>query len=207
LLAATTVMLLLPRPKRLLLGYLLGAYTTSISLGLVIVYWLNGSGAVSTTKRTADPALDITLGLLALLVAFVVGTGRVDARRERKRTDAPKKAPRWQRTLAKGSARDTFAVGVLLTFPGASYLAALAQIHKQDLGAAGTVLTVLAVNVIMLMLLELPLIGYALAPERTPAAVERFKAWLGRNGRRSAVIGASVLGVALIARGVINLVT
>ena len=206
MLAATTVMLLLPRPKRLLLGYLLGAYTTSITLGLVIVHWLNGSGTVSTTKHTLDPALDITLGLLALLVAFVVGTGRVDARRERKRADTPKKAPRWQRTLAKGSARDTFVVGVLLTFPGASYLAALAQIHKQGLGAAGTVLTVLAVNVIMLMLLELPLIGYALAPERTPAAVERFKAWLGRNGRRSAVIGASVLGVALIARGVIGLV-
>jgi hypothetical protein len=168
LLAATTVMLLLPRPKRLLLGYLLGAYTTSITLGLVIVHWLNGSGTVSTTKHTLDPALDITLGLLALLVAFVVGTGRVDARRERKRADTPKKAPRWQRTLAKGSARDTFVVGVLLTFPGASYLAALAQIHKQGLGAAGTVLTVLAVNVIMLMLLELPLIGYARRSGRQP---------------------------------------
>jgi hypothetical protein len=31
LLAPTTVMLLLPNPKRLLLGYLLGAYTTSHS--------------------------------------------------------------------------------------------------------------------------------------------------------------------------------
>ena len=34
LLAATTVMLLLARPRRLLLGYLLGAYTTSITVGL-----------------------------------------------------------------------------------------------------------------------------------------------------------------------------
>lgn len=33
LLAATTAMLLLPNPKKLMLGYLLGAYTTSITLG------------------------------------------------------------------------------------------------------------------------------------------------------------------------------
>jgi hypothetical protein len=32
LLAAVTVMLLLPNPKRLMFGYLLGAYTTSITL-------------------------------------------------------------------------------------------------------------------------------------------------------------------------------
>ena len=33
LLAAVTVMLMLPNPKRLMLGYLLGAYTTSVTLG------------------------------------------------------------------------------------------------------------------------------------------------------------------------------
>ncbi len=205
LLAATTVMLVLPRPKRLLLGYLCGAYTTSITVGLAIEYWLNGSGAVSTTKHTVSPVIDITLGVLALLVAFVIGTGRLAARRERKGDAKPKKTPRWQRTLGKGSARDTFVVGLLLSFPGASYLAALDQIHKQNLSSAAVVLTVIAVTVIMLVLLELPLIGYAIAPEWTPAAVERFKAWLGRNGGRAAVVGATVIGAALIIRGTINL--
>ncbi len=205
LLAATTVMLLLPRPKRLLLGYLLGAYTTSVTVGLAIEYWLHGSGTISTTKVTVSPVIDITLGLLVLLVAFVIGTGRLADRRARKQTDKPKKTPRWQRTLSKGSARDTFVVGLLLSFPGASYLAALEQIHKQNLDRAAVVLTVVAVTVIMLMLLELPLIGYALAPEWTPVAVERFKAWLGRNGGRAAVIGATAIGVALIARGTIEL--
>ncbi len=33
LLAVVTVMLVLPNPKRLMLGYLLGAYTTSVTLG------------------------------------------------------------------------------------------------------------------------------------------------------------------------------
>ena len=51
-------------------------------------------------------------------------------------------------------------VGLLLSFPGASYLASLTEIHKQALGAVETVLTVIAVNVIMLALLELPLLAF-----------------------------------------------
>jgi hypothetical protein len=49
LMAATTLMLLLPHPERLMLGYLLGALTISIPLGVIIVEALHGSAAVSTT--------------------------------------------------------------------------------------------------------------------------------------------------------------
>jgi len=55
LLAATTVLLLLPNPKRLMVGYLAGAYTTGIIVGLAIVEWLHNSGAVSETKHTVAP--------------------------------------------------------------------------------------------------------------------------------------------------------
>jgi Sap, sulfolipid-1-addressing protein len=207
LLAATTIMLLLDRPKRLLLGYWLGAMTTGITLGIVIIEWLKGSNVVQSSKHSVDPALNIALGVLLVLIAVVVATGRPQERmrsRERKAEKGPKKQPRWQRTLSQGSPRATFVVGILLSFPGASYIAALTEISRQKLGTAEMVLTVLAVNLIMLILLELPLIGYALAPDRTPAAVEGFKDWASRNGRRIVVVGASVVGAALIARGVIN---
>ena len=51
LLAAVTVMMLLPGTKRLMFGYLLGAYFTSITLGLLIVFSLNDSSSTSTAKR------------------------------------------------------------------------------------------------------------------------------------------------------------
>ena len=202
LLTATTVMLLLPSPKRLLLGYWLGAMTTGVTVGLAIVHWLNGSGTVNTTKHTVDPVVDLVLGGLALLVALVVGTGRVGGRKEAK---GPKKVPRWQQTLGRGSARATFAVGILLSFPGASYLASLTEMHRQQLGGAELALTILAVNLVMLVLLELPLIGYAVAPAWTPVKVDQFKSWFARNGRKALAIGAAVIGVALIVRGVVNL--
>jgi Na+-transporting methylmalonyl-CoA/oxaloacetate decarboxylase gamma subunit len=208
LLTATTVMLLLPRPKRLLLGYLIGAYTTSIAVGLAIVFWLSDSGSLSTTKHTVSPGIDIVLGALALLIAFVVGTGRMARRKERRRSehaDQPKKTPRWQQTLSKGSARDTFVVGILLSFPGASYLACLTTIAKLNLSNSAIVLTVVAVAVVMLLLLEVPLLAYTFAPAWTPAAVERFRAWLATNGARAGVIAATVIGVALVVKGVAGL--
>ena len=136
LLAALTVMLLLPSPKRLMIGYLLGAYTTSITLGLVIVFTLPNSGATSTAKHTISPVEDLVVGLLVLLIAFVLGTGRdqplQQRRREKKdaKLQAKKEAGRPTdslplRLLGKGDPRITFVVGMLLSFPGVSYLAAL----------------------------------------------------------------------------------
>src|SRR5512143_1419252 len=85
LLGATTVMLLLERPARLMLGYLLGALMTSITLGLVIVFSLSGSSATNTTQNTLSPAVDIALGAIALTAAFVLHTGRHERLRERRR--------------------------------------------------------------------------------------------------------------------------
>ena len=212
LLAAVTVMMLLPNTKRLMLGYLLGAYVTSISLGLLIVFSLNGSSSVETAKSSLSPGEDIVVGLIALLVAFVLGTGRdlplKERRRqrkeERKGADEPKES--WpERMLGRGSARITFAVGVVLTLPGVSYLTALDRMAKLDATALETTLLVLAFCVIQQLLLEVPLLGYAVAPERTQDAVTRFRAWLARSGRHVATIGAAVVGALLLLRGVIEL--
>src|SRR4051794_15413307 len=74
---ATTVMLLLDRPVRLMTGYLLGAYTASITIGLVVVFALGGDASTTTTTRdTVSPAVTLTFGALALLAAFMLHTGR-----------------------------------------------------------------------------------------------------------------------------------
>ena len=150
LVAATTVMLLLDKPARLMGGYLLGAYLTSITLGLVIVFSLSNSTATNTTENTISPAVDIGLGAIALAIAFVLYTGRAERLRQRRRerkADKPDKGPpRWQRELSKGSAKTTFVIGALLTLPGASYLAGLHQIHKLKYSTTATVLLVVGFN-------------------------------------------------------------
>ncbi len=212
LLAAVTVMMLLPNPKRLMLGYLLGAYLTSITAGLLIVFSLQGSASESTA-HTMGPIEDIVVGLVALLVAYVLGSGR-DARlqeRRRRRKEAKEAAEKKEsfpeRMLGRGSARITFVVGVLLTFPGVSYLTALDRMAKLDATSVELVLLVVVFCVIQQLLLEVPLLGYTFAPDWTKDAVARFRAWLGRNGRRAGVRLAAVIGVLLVLRGVIALLT
>ena len=107
--------------------------------------------------------------------------------------------------LGRGSARVTFALGVVLTFPGVSYLAALNHIAKLDPGTVPTVLLVVGFCLMQQLLLEAPLLGYAIAPDWTQDAVTRFRAWLGRSGRRAAVIGAAGIGALLLIRGLITL--
>jgi hypothetical protein len=203
-------MLLLDRPARLMGGYLLGAWLTSITLGLVIVFSFPGSSTTNTTQNTLSPAADIALGLLALAVALVLNSGRRERMRERRRARKAAKPdkgpPRWQRELSKGSARITFVVGALLTLPGASYLAGLDQIHKLHYSTTATVLLVIGFNLVMMWLLEVPLACYLFAPDWTPNAIERAKAWVSRHAHVFAVRGFAAVGVLLIIKGVIGLI-
>jgi hypothetical protein len=216
LLAAVTVMLLLPSPKRLMFGYLLGAYTASITVGLVIVFTLHNSSAERTAKHTISPAEDILLGLIAVLIAFVLATGRdkpfEEHRRERKDAKAKAKAETGKptqslplRMLGKGDPRISFVVGVILSFPGVSYLVGLDRIHKLNPGTVATVLLVVGFCLIQQIFLELPLLSYVLAPDSTAGRVTRFRAWMARRGRTAAAIGSAVLGVVLILKGLTTL--
>jgi Sap, sulfolipid-1-addressing protein len=207
LVAASTVMMLLPNPRRLMLGYLLGALMTSITLGLVIISSFESSEAVSTTENTVSPAATMALGGIFLVAALVLRTGRhraVAARRRARRQD--KGPPRWQRALGQGSARTTFVVGALLTLPGASYLAGLSRIDKLNYSTPETVLLVVAFNLIMLALLEVPLLCFTIAPDWTPRAVDRAKAWIGRHAHRFAITMLTVLGALLVIKGAIELI-
>ncbi len=209
LVAATTVMLLLDKPAKLMLGYLLGAYLTSITLGLVIVFSASNSSTTSTTKNTLSPGVDIALGAIALILAWAVWSGRQERLRERRRARKAAKPdkgpPRWQRELSKGSPRTTFLVGMLLTLPGASYLAGLDQIHKLDYSTTVTVLIVVGFNLVMLWLLEVPLVSFVIAPDWTPRAIERAKVWVSRHSRTFVLRGLTLFGALMIIKGIIGL--
>ena len=210
LLGATTVMLLLPKPEKMMLGYLAGAMMTSVTLGLVIVFSLSDSDTVSTTKKALSPAVDIAIGGLALAIAWVLRSGRYDRyrehRRERKAAKPRDQPPRWQRELSKGSARATFVVGALLTLPGASYLAALTIIHRHGYSTPATVVTVIVFNLVMLWMLEVPVLAYAIAPAKTPRAIDRAKHWVSRHAYTFAMRGSATIGALLVVKGTVGLI-
>ena len=211
LFAAVMVMLLSTSAKRLMLGCLLGAYLVSFTLGLVIIFALPHSSAVRTTRNTLSPTLDIVLGLIAVGIAIVLSSGlgdRVKTRREqRKPAKEQKGPPRWRQALDQGSPRAAIVVGALLGFPGVSYLVALGLIHKQDWAAGAVIAAVLLFCLIMLVIVELPLLGFALAPEGTVKVVARFKAWFIKDARQIAMTASLVVGALLLVRGTIEILS
>jgi hypothetical protein len=215
LLAAVVILLAQPRPRRLLTAYLAGGLTISISLGLVIVFALKGSNAVSGDSSVLSWGADLAVGGLALLAAVALALRadqRVSERRSRRKLAAGK-APKQQsgsnepwseRILARGSVPIVFAAALAINVPGAAYLVGLKDIAAGGHSPPTEVILILLFNVIMFALAEIPLAGLVARPERTTELVGRANTWLSRHGRDIAVALSAVLGVYLIVRGLVR---
>ncbi len=207
ILAVVIVVLHRPQPRRLLAAYLVGGMLTSIAVGIAIVSSLNGLNLVSGSSPAADPIVNLTIGFLALLVAYVLATDRdagLSARRREKRAREPQRDPWSERVLSHGSAPIAFAVGVALNLPGAFYLVALKDIAQGQSGTGAQVAAVVIFNLIMFVLAEVPLLGYSFAPDTTQLKVEALNAWMGRHARQIVIVVATTIGLYLVARGLIG---
>lgn len=202
--AVVLVVLRTPHPRRLLTAYLVGGMLASIAIGAVIVTSLNELDLVSGESPAADPIVNFTVGALALLVAIVLATNRdapLEERRQRRRAGRPARDPWSARMLGRGTAPIAFAVGVALNLPGAFYLVALKDIAQGQQGTGAQLFAIVLFNLIMFSLVEIPLLGYSLAPERTQADVEALNAWLSRHARQIVTATAALVGLYLIGRG------
>lgn len=207
LIAATTVMLLLPRAQQLMLGFWLGAMITSVACGLVIVFSLHNSSAVETARHHVSPGVDLAAAALLVLGAVALNRGEDRRVRERRRAHHPraeKKTPRWRRTLQEGNPRHTFVVGILLSFPGVWYLAALDRLSKLDYSTVSEILVVVGFCLVQLILIEAPMLAFGLWPTKTPMAIDAAKSWAGRHGRQYGVWGLEFIAGLLVVRGVIG---
>lgn len=204
LLAATTVMLLLPHPQKSMLGYWLGAMAVSIAAGLLLIYVLDGTGAANTAKRTLTPAEDFALAAGALIAAALLASGAVRRARTRRamRRTQPKTPPKWAQRMRSGTFKTTLFLGVALSLPGATYLLLLDRLSKLHYSVGVTILVLIGSNLIQLVVLELPMLAFGIWPEQTPKAIDRTKAWIRMHGRDYGAAALAVIGVALAVRGI-----
>jgi Sap, sulfolipid-1-addressing protein len=211
LVAITSLLLLRDSPAEMMVGFLAGALTISVSLGIAIVLAFDDAHPTArTTQHAINPAVDVALGALLLLVAVMLHSDaygrRADRRHELRQAKHAHKGPsRWERALNRGTARTAFVLGMLFTLPGASYIAGLAEIHRLHTSTVGVVLLVLGFNLVMLWIIELPLVGFLVAPTATPIALDRAKAWVSVHARQLAVNGSATIGTLLVIKGVIGL--
>ena len=210
LLAGVILILAQPRPLRMLFGFLFGGLTISIIAGIGIIRALESSGAVSTSSRSTKPIVSIAAGVVSLLVAWGIATGRVNralAKHKRRKPDphVPARPSLASRTLARGRSRWRSPPDSSSTCPGVWYLEALTEIAKADPSTVSALLQMLLFNVIMFALVELPIVAYVVEPEGAAALVNRASEWGHTHSRKIAVVVATVVGGWLIVKGIINL--
>ncbi len=210
LLAGVILILAQPRPLWMLLGFLVGGLTISMIAGIGIVRAIESSGAVDKSNHTTKPVVSIVLGSLSLLVAGGIATGAISRGLRRHRPAKPtagsaRKPSMSDRALSRGSITMAFVAGLVLNLPGVWYLDALTEIAKAMPSTGSALLQLLVFNVIMFALVELPIVAYAVNPKGAARLVERVSKWGHHHSREVAIGLATVVGMWLIVKGIIEL--
>jgi hypothetical protein len=206
LLAAGVVLLGRPQPAQQLLAFLVGCMGFSIIVGLVIVFALHGSHL--HPDRSVSAAIEIVAGALLLVIALAVLLGRnVQWRPRRPHHDAqrPERQSLSDRAVGHDSLWIAWAAGALYSAPGAEYVAGLALLVKLDEPIATDVVAIVGFNLIMFAFIELPLLGFLFAPERTRSVTERFNGWMSRHKRTLITVVAGIGGSYLLSTGLSDL--
>jgi hypothetical protein len=207
LLTAAVVLLGRPQPARQLGAYLIGGMGPSIMFGLLIVLALHGSHL--RIGRSTRGGIEAAAGALLLAVAVAEWSGRKvqwHPRRPRKpNADHSRLQTLHDRALGQDSLWIAWAAGALYSAPGAYYLAGLALLAKQNASVATNVVVILAFNLIQFALIELPLIGLVVVPDRTRPLTEKLNDWMTAHRRIVIVFLSGAIGAYLLISGISDL--
>jgi hypothetical protein len=202
LLAVVLFALTRPNPVRLLGAFYVGGLLTSVTIGLLVLFVAEGTGAVTQDSHSVSPWVDLVAGLFSLGLAFAIAQGRDESLRERRRRRKEAKAegrvdeeprdPWTSRLLARDSMGIALGLGII-------------QIAKSGYATTVEILLVLAFNVVMFALVEIPLLMFLFSPERARARVERLNAALRDHARQLAVTVAGLIGAYLTLSGLLSI--
>jgi Sap-like sulfolipid-1-addressing protein len=195
-----------PRPVPLLAWFLAGGLLTTITEGLVIVFALEGN-TLGSSRTSVGGWGNIIGGCVALLAAYVLRARTVRSRNEPPDTPAPAtKVSRTERMVAAGGLY-AFGAGIVLNvFPGIFPLIALRTISSLSYGNGAKIVLIVGLYICTFALIEVPLVGLLVAPERVEPWVRGLNSWLDRNGKRVGIDVLGVVGLFLLVRGIVQLV-
>ena len=227
--AAAVFILSRTRPMRLLVAYFIGGFGLSLIIGVVAVFVLKGAGFGQ--KSSVPPAIEIAVGVLALVAAALVGSGVAARLRDRAQAKRPKtRAPvthgppdpgtrpgieqlpgfdrlpaRAQTALKTESPWVAWVAGLAVGMPTAYYLAAIAAILKAGGSAGAQVGALVVFNLVAFGLAEIPMGSFLIAPDATRARVDQLYDWMNTHHRLVMTAVAAVVGIYLVIVGISKL--
>ena len=189
----SVVMLNRPRPHLQLAAFLCGGFLMGLTVGAVVLFALESH--IPASAHFTLPRVQIVIGALALVAAAVLA-----ATKGRDRTP-----PAWLSRLLDGPSLWVAGVaGLGIALPSVDYLAALAVIAAGTTDPGVRFGALLAFNVVAFALVEIPLLAYLIAPQRTHAAMTRLHGWVRARRRREVAVLLAVVGAVLLTAGLIG---
>lgn len=189
----SVLMLNRPRPHLQLAAFLCGGFVMGLTVGAVVLFALESR--VLGSAHFTLPKVQIVIGTLALAGAVVLATTK----------GRPRTPPEWLARLLGGPSlwvAGTAGLGIAL--PSVDYLAALAVIAAGASTATMRLSALLAFNLVAFALVEIPLLAYLLAPERTLAAMTALNEWIRARRRKEVAVLLAVVGAVLVTAGVLG---
>ena len=180
----TVLMLNRPRPLLQLLAFLCGGFAMGTTVGLVVLFVLRPR--LLGSAHFTLPKVQIAIGTLALLVAAVLATkvlAKFDRRHPAGAHDGgdggPGKLSTRVRHLLNGRSRWVAGVaGLGIALPSVDYLAVLAVILASGAAPTTQVGGLLMFNVVAFALVEIPLLAYLVAPDKTRMSMAAVQDWI-----------------------------
>ena len=217
----TLMMLNRPRPTLQLLAFLCGGFTMGLGVGLVVLFIIRET--LTEATHLTLPRVQIVIGVLALLVAAVLATNISVRRSEPVRVPAAVggdggavvEEPMPSSISARLSARAqdlthgsslwvAGLAGMGIALPSIDYLAALAVISSSGTAPATQAGALFAFTVVAFALVEMPLLSYLAAPDKTRAMMAALNDWIRSRRRRDVAVLLAVAGCVMIAVGIIG---
>jgi hypothetical protein len=195
----TVLMLSRPKPALQLLAFLLGGFAMGTTVGLVVLFIFRRI-LLGSTYFTL-PRVQILIGLLFLTVAAIVAA---DAPRRLGLRPAIFVTPAER--LMRGESLSVAGIaGLSIALPSVDYLAALAVILASGAAALTQVAALLMFNVVAFALVEIPLLAYILAPNKTATSMATLHNWIRSRSRPEVAILLAAVGAVFLAIGAVGL--
>ncbi|RDH80507.1 GAP family protein [Mycolicibacterium moriokaense] len=203
----TVLMINRPRPPLQLLAFLAGGFVMGTSVGVVVLFILRPAlGSVHFTL----PRVQIAVGAVLLVNAALVATGVASGRQVTGLTAGASEkfgplASRVKQLVNGGSLWTAGVAGLGIALPSVDYLAALALIVASGAAAAIQVGALLAFNAVAFVIVEIPLLCYLVAPDRTRATMAALYDRLRSRRRRYGSVLLAAIGCVLLGAGLVGL--
>jgi hypothetical protein len=202
----TVLMINRQRPRLQLLAFLAGGFAMGTTVGLIVLFILRP--ALGSAHFTL-PRVQIIVGVVLLINAALVASGVMSKRGD---GSAGLNSRRFEplatrtRQLLNGRSLWTASVaGLSIALPSVDYLAVLALIVASGAEASVQFGALLLFNVVAFGFVEIPLLSFLVAPDRTRTAVSALQDWLRSRRRRAVTIVLAAVGCVLLAAGLAGL--